>query len=172
MSSLLDRIPIITVEAQAGEQATSGAAPADRPASGAASTGMGRRGFLRTVAVGGTALAMTALGWIANVMPAYAVGRKDRHPRHCMGVNVSGDVACWGRQYISGSYCGSDGYHRLDRVSGGPGVTLDYNWQAACGGYAGWYWTSGGRRINCWDGYYDVFAGGIYRSRTTTACRR
>lgn len=169
--SMLDQIPVITEVPQSGGQAQQPAAARPSGAwNGAAQSSMGRRGFIRTAFIGGTALAMTSLGWVADRMPAFAVTRTSRHPNHCMDVNVSGDTPCWGRTSISSTHCASDHYHRLD--SGGSSYfSYSYHWDAACGGYAGWYWSSSAGKWNCWDGHYNRWSPETGATSYTTLCK-
>lgn len=161
--SMLDDIPVISSAPQAGtrvQQAPALTLPAPS-----------RRSFFRMAIVGGTALAMTTLGWIAERVPAFAVTRTSRHPTHCMGTNVSGDTPCWGRTSISSSHCASDHYHRTDTGGSGSSYWYDYNWVVGCSSYAGWYWSSSAGKWNCWDGEFDQWVSGGGASGYTTICR-
>ncbi len=132
-----------------------------------------RRAFmLRTALVAGGALAITCLAWIGERTRAFAVTRTSRHPTHCIGVNRPGDVACWGRTYISNKYCASDGYHRTDAFYIGSTLRR-YYWEPACQGYAGWYWYSSNYGTSsCWDGYWVDYYSGVPSGRYTTSCIR
>ncbi|MFI7124401.1 hypothetical protein ACIBQ1_01825 [Nonomuraea sp. NPDC050153] len=168
--SMLDQIPVISDAPRAGRDMPRPAAASGQAAALPLSA-PGRRTFLRTAIIGGTALAMTSLGWIADRMPAFAVSRTTRHASHCMGVSVSGDTPCWGRTSISSTHCASDHYHRTDTGGSGSSFWYDYNWVAACGGAAGWYWSSSAGKWNCWDGEYDQWVSGSSASGYTTICK-
>ncbi|HEX8630749.1 MAG TPA: hypothetical protein VF755_21530 [Catenuloplanes sp.] len=154
--------------------------PAEQPArTGAATTGplgagMQRRTFLRTAVIGASALTITALGWVGERLPAFAATRTSRHPRHCMGVSMAGDTACWGRTYISSAWCATDRYHRTDTVNYGT-ERRRHGWDPACGTYAGWYWTTAsGSRVSCWDGHFSDHdsRSGAQLGYGTTSCKR
>ena len=125
---------------------------------------------------GGGALAFTLFTWVGERTGASAASRTVSHPSHCMGVNMSGDTACWGRTSISSAYCASDGYHRTDTVYYEPSHNRRYYWDAACGGYAGWYWKSGvdpySTTTSCWDGHYVDYYSGAARPSVTSLCKR
>ncbi|MGW4679571.1 hypothetical protein ACWEOS_14035 [Micromonospora taraxaci] len=181
MSSLLDRIPTIEFQAEAGGVGSGATPMSSRPLATSsqpvpARSTIERRSFLRAVVVGGGSLAVTMFGWVGERIPAFAAkgDRVTLHPTHCMGTNTSGDVPCWGRQYIGGTYCGTDGRHRNDTVNMGSYDRL-YSWEAACGGYAGWYWVNDRDvQTRCWDGrYYTiVHATGLKSGPYTTCCKK
>ncbi|MFG1673135.1 hypothetical protein [Micromonospora sp. NPDC049282] len=181
MASLLDRIPTIEFEPEAGGVGTAATPMAGRPGGATAErpaprTGIERRSFLRTLIVGGGALAVTMFTWVGERVPAFAA-KGDRitlHPTACMGIDVSGDTPCWGRTYISSTYCGTDGRHRNDTVNMGTYDRL-YSWEPACGGYAGWYWiNSSDVQTRCWDGRYYTMdhATGQKNGPYTTCCKK
>lgn len=169
-TAFLQSIPEVTMSPTSGGSSRPTTEMSETP--GRSGGGFGRRTFLRTAMAGAATLAFTGLGWIGGG-PAYAVTRRSRHPSHCMNTNVSGDTPCWGRQYISGRFCASDGYHRTDSKNFGS-YTEDYNWEAACGGYAGWYWRkSNGTVVHCWDGYFYAITNATgHRTRHTTSCKK
>ncbi|MEU5979634.1 hypothetical protein [Streptomyces sp. NPDC047315] len=173
-SAFLQSIPEVTVNPDSGASratATAEPAPVVQPQRSGGGGGFGRRTFLRTTMAGAATLAFTGLGWLSGGGTAHAaVGRKSRHPAHCMNVDVPGDTPCWGREYIAAKYCAADGYHRTDTKKFGT-YTHKYNWEAACDGYAGWYWkTRDGRTVHCWDGYFDLKKNGR-TTRHTTSCK-
>lgn len=176
MQGLLDRIPEVSIVPDIGVTPRPVEQPAGQPTGAPANGGAGwqRRTFLRTAVVGAGALAVTALGWIGERLPANAATRTSRHPDHCMGVRKDGDTACWGRTYIGSSWCASDGYHRTDTVNHGT-ERRRHGWDPACGGYAGWYWTnSAGNRVSCWDGHWSDHdsRSGEQLGYGTTSCKR
>ncbi|MEU3599997.1 hypothetical protein ABZ714_14935 [Streptomyces sp. NPDC006798] len=167
-NAFLQSIPEVTVTPTSGDIRSTSATPeAPRPAK---TGGFQRRTFLRTTMAGAATLAVTGLGWVGGGS-AYAFSRTSRHPAHCMSVDVPGDTPCWGRQYISSVYCASDGYHRTDTETH-QYWTRKYGWEAACGGYAGWYWRmANGRTVHCWDGYFEDIKLEGSRTRFTTSCK-
>ncbi|MEV0595953.1 hypothetical protein [Nonomuraea cavernae] len=169
MSMLLNRIPELTIQPRATVPVSTTPAGAAEPRHLVPK--MERRGFLRVAFAGAATLALTAFGWITDRLPAFAATRTSMHPSDCMGVNVSGDTPCWGRTYISKSYCASDLYHRVDRVTITGGYRK-YNWEAACGTYAGWSWKmSTGQAVTCFDGYYNNYVNGVNKGKVTTCCK-
>jgi hypothetical protein len=182
MNSLLDSIPEIRVNPEAGGVGTAAMPSASKPKAAAVpfrtvgTASLGRRSFLRTAVVGGGALAVSMLGWVAERVPAFAAkgDRTTLHPNHCMNSNVAGDTPCWGRTYIGSQYCGTDGRHRTDSVNSGPYTTY-YSWEAVCGGYAGWYWVNDSDVLhNCWDGNYytRTNATGAKHGPYTSICKK
>lgn len=159
--SLLDELPIVPVASEASRRSQgTESSPAPRttmvPLTGVP---MQRRSFVRAVALGGTTLAVTLLGWVSAAVPAFAVTRTSRSPVHCIGYNTpGGDVPCWGRTFISSAYCAADHYHRIDSVTSGSNLYV-YGWDAACASYAGWYWTGPTSGYNCWDGHVTIYNG-------------
>jgi len=176
--SLLDTIPEIQHSPEAAPVSPS-PRPADRATTGLAGvTGhtADRRSVLRALVVGGSALAMTMLGWVTERLPAFAVTRTSLNPGHCMNTNHAGDAPCWGPLYIGAIYCAADGYHRIDTVNTAATTTF-YSWEAACpgGAYAGWFWyTAQDELFKCWDGRYSVRnnATGVYSGPYSSCCRK
>jgi hypothetical protein len=153
MSTLLDRIPEITAASTGVEGRPRTSQPEPTEATWTGVPEVARRTFLRTAVVGGSALAMTMLGWLGERLPAFAVTRTSIAPGNCLGYNTpGGDIPCWGAQLIASTYCASDGYHRTDTVNQGSVIDY-YNWRVGCGGYAGWTWHhTNGHGHRCTDG--------------------
>ncbi|MBW6439192.1 hypothetical protein KZ829_36250 [Actinoplanes hulinensis] len=182
MSTLLDRIPEIRIDLEAGGEGSSARPMATRPATTPVPDlkitvrGVGRRTFLRGAVAGGGALALSMLGWVAERVPAFAAkgDRTTLSPTHCISYDTpGGDIPCWGRDYIGSGYCGSDGRHRTDTVNSGSYSTL-YSWDPACAGYAGWFWRTSAGTTNCWDGHYytRTNATGKLNGPYTTICKK
>lgn len=115
---------------------------------------MKRRGFLRTIGLGGMALGITAVSWIPIGRSAYAtVGTEYTD---CGGYSYD-NIVCTGAPYSS-AYCGTDKWFKNGCWRDPAGGYNCYSPTAACGNNRtkrnAWRWRHGSYVFRCADGYY------------------